>query len=336
MSSRGAPTIIDVAAMAGVSKSLVSLVMRGSPSVSDSRRKAVLDAAEELGYRPNAAAASLARQRTHLIGVMVSDFGNPFFSDMLEGIEEAALLAGYRALFNTGSRIPAREQLALETLLQLRTEALVLGSPRFDDEALAAIPASVPAVVVGRLTEAAGMDVVTNDDRRGAELAVEHLAGLGHRRIAHMHGVAGAGASVRREGFIEAVEARGLEPVLVQGGFTEVAGVEGARALLDLDELPTAVFAANDISAVGAMQTLEAAGLSVPGDISVVGYDNVGFAGLGQIGLTTVDQPRHEMGTIAVQMLLERLDGSRTAAQAVTVEPGLIVRSTTAPPRHVR
>ncbi len=327
-----APTILDVAERAGVSKSLVSLVMRGSPNVSDEKRSAVLEAARELGYRPNAVARSLVRQRSQVIGVMVSDFGNPFFSEMLEGVEEAAGSAGYRALFNTGSRVVEREAVAVDTLLQLQTDGLILASPRFDDSELAKVPRSVPTVMVGRDTKATGIDVVMNDDRHGAELVVDHLVGLGHRRIAHIHGAAGAGAPARLEGFRDAMTARGLEPVLITGGFTEAAGIDGAQLLLQHHPLPTAVFAANDVSAMGIMQTLEAAGLSIPRDVSLVGYDNVDFTGLDHIDLTTVDQPRRQIGTLAVEMLLERIDGPRKRAKRVTVEPQLIVRGTTAPP----
>jgi len=333
VSRRAAPTILDVAHRAGVSKSLVSLVMRGAPNVSEDKRKAVLAAADELGYRPNAAARSLVRQRTYLIGVLVSDFGNPFFSEMLEGVEEAAFAADYRALFNTGSRIPEREVIALETLLQLRTEGVVLASPRFDDVELAKIPRSVPVVMVGKDTHAAGVDVVMNDDHHGAELVVQHLVSLGHRRIAHIHGLPGAGAAARLDGFVEAMRRRSLDPVLIEGGFTEDAGEAGAQRLLDAGPLPTAVFAANDISAVGVMRTLEAAGLHIPRDISLVGYDNVDFSSLEHIALSTVDQPRRQIGTLAVQLLLERIGGSRTRSKRVTVEPSLVVRATTAAPR---
>lgn len=332
MTRRMPPTILDVAERAGVSKSLVSLVMRNSPKVSADRRQAVLVAAEELGYRPNAAARSLAQQRTYLLGVMVSDFANPFFSDVLEGIEEAALLADYRALFNTGGRVPEREVIALDTLLQLRIEGLVLASPRFDDSLLTELPSSMPVVVIGKETVAPGVDVVTNDDHHGSELVVSHLTARGHERIAHIHGGAGAGASARAEGFVRAMERRGLGPLLLAGGFTEEAGAAGAQDLLDHSELPSAIFAANDISAIGVMRVLESAGLRIPKDISLVGYDNVGVAGLGHIELTTVDQPRREMGAIAVDLLLERIDGNRTRGKRVTVEPALIERTTTAPP----
>ncbi len=317
-----------------MSKSLVSLVMRDSPNVSDDKRQAVLDAAEALGYRPNAAARSLVQQRSCLIGVVVSDFGNPFFAELLEGIEEAAVLAEYRALFNTGSRVPEREINALDTLLQLRTDGLILASPRFDDSELGKIPRAVPVVMVGRDTSAVGVDAVMNDDHRGSELVVGHLTSLGHRRIVHLHGEPGAGAAARLEGFVDAMKRRGLEPRVVQAGFTEDAGAKAAQEVLDMDPLPTAVFAANDVAAIGVSQTLEAAGLRIPEDISLVGYDNVGFAGLDHIGLTTIDQPRRAIGTMAVEMLLQRLNGSRTRRRCVTIEPALVVRTTTAPPRE--
>jgi DNA-binding LacI/PurR family transcriptional regulator len=333
---RSAPTIHDVAERAGVSKSLVSLVMRQSPNVSDDKRAAVLDAARQLGYRPNRVAQSLVRQRTFLIGVMVSDFGNPFFSEMLEGVEEAALIGGYRAFFNTGSRVPEREVLALETLLELQTEGLILASPRFDDAHLAKVPREVPAVMVGRNTDATGIDVVMNDDRRGAELVVDHLERLGHRAIAYISGEPGAGAHARSLGFVEAMAARGLEASVYEGGFTEAHGVSAAHAILERDELPTAIFAANDIAAMGVMQTLDAAGLRIPEDVSLVGYDNVDFTSLGHISLTTVDQPRRQIGTLAVELLLERIEGTRKRRRRVTVEPSLTVRSTTGPPRRHR
>ena len=334
MARRSAPTILDVAESAGVSKSLVSLVMRGSPNVSDEKRQAVLDAADELGYRPNAAARSLARQKSYLVGVLVSDFGNPFFSEMLEGVEEAALLADYRALFNTGSRITSRELIALDTLLQLRIDGLILASPRFDDAELSKIPRSVPVVMIGKHTSTTGVDVISDDDRHGSELVVDHLTSLGHERIVHIHGEHGAGAAARRSGFVEAMEQRGLEPLLVPGGFTEDDGAKAAQLVLDLDPLPTAVFAANDVAAIGALQTLETAGLRVPEDMSLVGYDNVGFTSLNHIQLTTVDQPRRAIGTMAVDLLLERLEGTRTRRRRVTVEPTLMTRGTTGPPRR--
>ena len=143
----GRPTIVHVAERAGVSKSLVSLVMRNSPSVSDDKRERVLRAARELDYRPNAMARSLVRQRTYVIGVVISDFSNPFFAEVAQGIEEAALAADYRALFNSGDRVPAREAQALETLLQLRTDGVVLTGPAIEEQVVRKVAKETPLVV---------------------------------------------------------------------------------------------------------------------------------------------------------------------------------------------
>ena len=174
---------------------------------------------------------------------------------------------------------------------------------------------------------------VAEGGQAGEMTLVEHLTELGHRHIVHIHGGSGAGASARSDGFVIAMERRSLEPTLVEGGFTEIDGAKAAQHVLELDPLPTAVFAANDVAAMGALQTLESAGMEVPRDISLVGYDNVGFTSLNHIDLTTVDQPRRAIGTMAVELLLERLQGTRTRRRRVTVEPTLMVRTTTGPPR---
>ena len=179
------------------------------------------------------------------------------------------------------------------------------------------------------------MDSVVNDDRAGAAMAVDHLHVLGHTHIAHIDGGAGAGAASRRSGFLAAMRRHGLERTaqVVPGDFTEAGGAAGVDALLTAGELPTAVFVSNDLAAIGALHALEHAGLAVPEDISLVGYDNTALAALGHIGLTTIDQPRHEMGTTGVELLLERVESGRTAPRHLVIAPRLVVRRTTAPPR---
>lgn len=322
------PTIIDVAERAGASKSLVSLVMRGSSNVSEERRRAVLKAAEELGYRPNAAARSLVRNRSHILGVMVSDFHNPFFAEVLDGVEDAATSADYRALFNTGIGIPDRERQAVETLLQLRTDGVILAGPRIPDDVIAKLAKEVPLVVVGQQMDITGLDVVTNDDRLGASLAVDHLVELGHCDIAHIDGGEGAGAADRRTGYVATMRRHGLTPKVVPGAFNEAGGAKGVTQLAE-GRMPTAIFTGNDFAAVAAMQTLDDLGYSIPSDVALVGYDNIAVAALGHIGLTTIDQPRREMGAIAVEMLIERLDGGRQRRRRLVVEPSLVIRTTT-------
>jgi DNA-binding LacI/PurR family transcriptional regulator len=326
------PTILDVAERAGVSKSLVSLVMRGSPRVSDEKRTAVLRAAEELHYRPNAVARSLVRKRSFLIGVMLSDLHNPFFVEVVDGIEQEAIAADYHALFNTGGRTAEGEAVAIETLLQLRTDGLILVSSVLPAREILSAAATTQVVLVARPSLWKEVDSVTNDDLAGACLAVEHLIELGHRRIAHIDGGKGAGARARRAGYSQAMNHHGLEAVAVQGAYTEEGGAAGVARLFERGVGPTAIFAANDLAAVGALHALEQRGLRVPDDVSLVGYDNTSLAALGHIDLTTIDQPRREIGATAVRLLLDRLDQKSARARHLLVQPSLVVRTTTAPP----
>lgn len=330
----GRPTIVDVAHRAGVSKSLVSLVMRDSPNVSDEKRERVRRAANDLGYRPNAMARSLVRQRTFVIGVVLSDLNNPFFTEVAGGIEEAAIAADYRALFNSGDRDPIREEQALDTLLQLRTDGIVLTGPAVDEAVVRRAAQETPVVVATRESRSRSFDSVVTDDVTGARLAVEHLIALGHRRIFHITGGDGAGARNRVAGYTATMREHGLEPVLVEGDFTEATGLSVAGGMFDSGSPPTAVFAPNDFAAIGVLQALHDRGLNVPADVSVVGYDDTWLAGLARIDLTTVRQDPRGIGATAVSLLLERVDGKRTKAKHVVLKPELTIRATTAPARR--
>jgi DNA-binding LacI/PurR family transcriptional regulator len=315
---------------------LVSLALRGSQRVREEKREAILRAAEQLGYRPNAVARSLVRKRTNVIGVMLSDLHNLYFAEVVDGIEAEALSAQYRALINTGSRMAEREWEAIETLLQLRTDGLILAGPVLPTPLILSAASSVPVVLVARASRRSSVDSVTNDDRAGARMAVDHLVSLGHRDIAHVDGGTGAGSASRRSGYLETMRDHGLAraAVVVPGTFTEEGGAAGIDRLLASRARPTAVFVANDLAAVGALHALERHGARVPEDVSVVGYDNTALAALGHIDLTTVDQPRREIGAMAVRLLLQRLDDGRDRGRHVVLPPRLVVRGTTKPPRR--
>lgn len=319
----------DVAAEAGVSRALVSLVMRGSPKVSDQRREAVVAAAARLGYRPNAAARRLAERRSNTLGVVIDDLHNTYHADVLDALHVEAEANGFRLLLNAAWLRGRNESQAVEMFLEYRVDALILLGSRLEPDALAAFAAECPIVVIGG--EVSGVDVVRNDDKRGGELAVEHLVELGHTYIAHIDGGEGAGADRRRRGFLDACAAHGVRSVVIPGDFSEETGAEAIEHLLRDDELPTAIFAANDLVAVAAIDRLEAAGLKVPDDVSVVGYDNTWLAALRTVDLTTVNQPRREIGRVAARCAQQRVDG-RSSPVTHVVTPDLVVRSTSGPP----
>ena len=333
--SQNRPTIHDVARRANVSKSLVSMVTRGEDGVSAEKRDAILEAIEELNYRPNVMARSLVERRTRILGVMISNLRNPYFGGVVSGIQARAAELGYRVLFNTCDRKADLEEQAIESLLELSVDGLVLASPRVSDEIIAQAGQSVPVVVLNRNTVDASSDSVTNDNIAGARLAVEHCVSYGHQRIAYITGGDSAAAQNRREGYLRAMREFDLAEFIetAEGAHNEEGGYRGAQELLRLKPLPTAVFASNDLCAIGAMNALEEAGLTIPDDVSLVGYDNNTLAALRHIELTSVDQPGADMGRSAVDRLSERINGERSDPRHDVVAPSLVVRSTTGPPQ---
>jgi len=337
------PTIRSVAERAGVSKSLVSLVLQGSPRVSDARRQAVLAAIEELGYRPNAAARSLVARRTHTVGVLLHDMRNPWFVEVLDGLNSLLQAHGLRMLM-IDARLDRRAgQDFARTFQELRVDGIVVVGTLPDTEGLAEVAARLPTVVAGnhepRLPH---VDLVANDDERGARIATEHLIGLGHRRLAHIAG-RGIVGELRRRGFETAVRAHGLTSgaVVESGDGTEEGGYRAAVRLLapargtgrPAAERPTALFAFNDISGVGALSAAQEMGLAVPADLSLVGYDNTYLARIRHLWLNSVNNASHEVGRRAARCLLARMERPDAPAGQQLVTPELEIRGSTAPPR---
>jgi len=301
-SRRRAVTIVDVAQRAGVSKSVVSLVLRGTGYVSADKRAAVQRAVRELGYRPNAAARALVESRSRTVGVVLNDMRNPWFISAVEGLSTRLNEHGLQMLMGD-FRLDGRSGGSLvPKLLEMNVEGLVLVGTMPESAVLADAVAQVPSVALGAPSgPGPEVTVVTNDDVRGAGLVVEHLVALGHRDIAHVGDGSSAVGAARREGYEEAMRAAGLGERVrcIESGLTEEAGYRAGQGLLSGQVRPTAVFAVNDVAALGVMSAAEELGLAVPRDVSVAGYDNTPLARMRRIGLTSVGTASHAAGVRA-------------------------------------
>lgn len=330
------PTIHDVAARAGVSKSLVSLALRGSSKVSDTSREAIEKAAAELGYRPNAQARSLADRRSRTIGINMAELDNPIFPQMLSGAHSVIRARGYNTMLVSGERDPELESTELAKLLEFQVEGLMLISHRLPASTVRSLAADVPTVVLTlRGITGPGIDTVTTNDEAGARMAMQHLFELGHTRIAHISGGTLEPGVVRERVYREQMEAAGLVTSIrvAPGDLTNLGGLEAARFMLKDGEPPTAIFASNDISAIGAMAACQEYGLRVPEDISIIGYDGVALGALRTLSLTTIAQPLTELGRLGAERLFDRLEGRKVKDRSILLEPELLARGTTTAPR---
>lgn len=357
-----APTMKDVASAAGVSKALVSIVFRGAPGASDETRQRVFEAADRIGYRTNRTASLLARTRTRQLGV-VPDLRNSFHADIVDAALQAADEAGYQLVFSPKT-LRHEESNAIGTALEFRCEALLLLGSELSERELAELASELPVVLLGRDLVLPGVDVVRSDEQHGMEQVVDHLVGLGHRRIAHVDGGPGHIGMARRMGFEQGMRRHRIlgRSIVLPGGDTEAhgrraatalvqraglrpgvveppAGLDGASELarsagLERAGLPSAVAAFNDHCALGVIDVLTRAGLRVPQDVSVTGYDDSPLAGLHAIDLTTVRQDASALADWAVRAAVERLDNGRAERRELVLKPELVVRGTSAAARR--
>ncbi len=327
------PTIRTVAERAGVSKSLVSLVLQNSDKVSPQRRAAVERAIAELGYRPSMVARSLSVRRTGAIGVVIDDLRNPWFVECYEGLAGALGSGGYRTLLADERVDRATGGSLVQTLVDMGVDGLVLlGTMTPSDDVRRAVVRLPAVVAASRDFDDDDLDVVAGDDRAGIALAVEHLLSLRHRSIAHVAGSTGAVPRLRRAAFVDAMAAAGtVDPVVIDGDMSDVGGYRAGLELLGRPERPTAVVAVNDVTALGVLSAARELGLAVPGEVSIVGYDDTAIAGLGLVDLTTIDVRNREVGDRAGRTLLRRLNGDDGDRQETLVEPRLVVRGSTGP-----
>ena len=328
------PTMRDVAAHIGVSQALVSLVFRHAPGASEETRERVFQAAAELGYRPDTAAQVLRRSRSRHLGVLV-ELQQPYSVDLAEAIYPAAEHLGYRVVL--GAVMAGRDEgQVVEELLGFRSEAIIVIAATSARQQLTPLAQQVPVVDVGRPLRAEdGVDVVRVSDEQGAQQAVDHLVHLGHHDIVHIEAQPGLpGAAGRRSGYRRAMRRHRLQNHIriLPGDYTEESGAEAARTLLQ-NQLPSAIFAANDRCAYGVLGTLSRAGVRIPEDVSVVGYDDSRMARLSFIDLTTVRQDATRLAELAVEAVAERLEDGRTTAKEVVLKPTLVPRGSTGPVR---
>ena len=326
------PTLADVAARAGVSTALVSIAMRGATGVSAATRKHIVTVAREIGYRPDTSARLLRSRRSRLLGLQ---FGlqHPFHADLVEALYAVAEPAGYQLALSAVA--PGRsEQRASEALLADRCEALILLGPQAPAAQLARLAAQLPVICIARRLppSVSGVEVVRTADDDGAGLAVDHLVALGHREIVHIDGGRAPGAADRRRGYRTAMRRHGLSARVLPGGLSEEDGAAAAGALLTSLPRPTAVLAFNDQCATGVLDVFLRAGVAVPGQISVVGFDDSHLARLAHINLTSVGQDIPRLADLAVVRALARLDGQHAPGPETVIAPHLVVRGTTARP----
>ena len=329
-------TLNDVALLAGVDRSVVSRVVNDDPrlNVRPETRKRVRETIEKLGYRPNAAARSLRTARAYMFGLLIPDFANPVYAEIIKGAERAAGTLGYGLMTASSAGVRLGLEHYLDLLGQGRVDGLLFAGEESGHELAQLRTSQVPWVLVNR-TLAGSQRYVILDDERGSELAVEHLVELGHRRIAHLAGPAGADTGRRRlAGYLAAMHRAGLEvgPRSVEhADYTPAGGAAALDRLLAAPAPPTAVFVANVASAVGALHAVHARGLAVPADLSVVAIHDMPLASHLVPALTTVRMPLEELGRRALELLATH-GPEDTITEIVTEPVELVVRDSTAPP----
>lgn len=332
-------TISDVAKLAGVSAMTVSRVINNSGYISRETRSRVEAAIAELAYVPNALGRQLRSKRTKMLALVLSDIMNPFFTTIARGVEDAARAQGFSVMFCNTDESETEEAQYLLMLVERQVDGVLLVPASSSGRSLRMLSShQVPVVVLDRRIESRNVDSVRCDSEGGAHMLTEHLVRLGHRRIAVLTGRRSVSTSADRvAGYRRALLDAGLDQdddLVRYGEYNQVDGYRMAREILAMDPRPTAIFAANNFIAFGVMRALREAGLRVPEDMSIVAFDDVPAAWVGDPFLTVVDQPAYEIGQRAAELMLSRLEGSTSGAGREVVLPSeLIVRRSSGPPR---
>jgi LacI family transcriptional regulator len=332
-----APTLRDVAQLAGVHPATASRALNPQtrPLVNTETARKVLRAAESIGYQPNPIARSLKTARTSTVGLVIPDLTNPLFPPIVRGIEKVLAEAGYSAWIVNTDHDPAREERQVESLRSRQVEGLIIATARRTHPLLVRLhQQGVRMVLVNRRVDELDLPTVTADDDAGVAMAVSHLAALGHTRIAHLAGPMDTSTGVvRARAFRHAIRDHGLadDPALIveAGYWSEAEGATALRTLLERDIRFTAVVAGNDLIALGCYDVFAELGIRCPGDISVVGFNDMPFLDKMNPPLTTVRIPQYEIGGEAARLLLDTIDDPERHARSVLLPPSLVVRAST-------
>ncbi len=328
-------TIKDVAKVAGVAPSTVSNTLNGRGYVSAETRDKVLEAVELLDYQPNPLARGLKSGRTNVIALIVPTISTPMFSEMIEGVEEVTAAADRNLILCRSGRDPKRELAYLNLLKGGQADGIIFAAPHVEDPCFDEITKSaIPTVIVGGQSPDASIPTVTIDNRKGAREALLHLLELDHRKIAFINGPTSVFDSRERYEAVKEVWDELQLPeedlIYVETDFTRARGYDAASEIMNTSYPPTAIFAACDSVAIGAVQAIKDMGLIVPDDVTVVGFDDIKYAQYVDPPLTTVRQPAHELGQEATRMLLSLIKGKRLRRKHVVFEVQLQVRQSSA------
>jgi LacI family transcriptional regulator len=326
-------TLADIARALGVSKMTVSRAINNHPEIRPETRARILDAAQRMNYRPNQFARALTTNRSYLLGVIVPDLMHSYFAEICRGVETIAKPLGYQNLICSTDENVANEESEVEALLP-RTDGLILASSASLEEMKfykRITRERAKIVLIDRQLEGIKCPSVTTDDVKVGSLATEHLLSLGHRRVGHLKGTVASTAALRFEGYRKALARHHVafdSDLVRECGFTEPDGYRAMKEWMRNGNLPSAIFAANDPAAIGAMSAIAEAGLNIPEDIAIVGGGNIHYGDMLRVPLTTVAWSTAEMGQAAARLVIDLVEGKRgTKEQHVIVEPELVVRA---------
>ncbi len=331
--------IKDIAKLANVSHTTVSRALNDKSRIRKETKEKILAIAKELGYRPNFIAKSLVLKRTKTLGLVITNIANPFYTELAQGIEKTATRLGYNIILCSTQSNIATEKQYIEMLRSKGVDGIIFSSAHMEDPNIVALAEEeFPVILVNRRTYHPSVkeriDYVGVDNVLGGFLAVEHLIRLGHKRIGMIGGSVESSVGLERiEGGKKALATYGLEQkddLILEGNFLKRSGYQRAKEFLNMAEIPTAIFAANDYMALGVYQAILEEGLRVPEDVALIGFNDIEFSSMQGIELSTIGQKKFEMGAIAVEMLIERIEGKedRPVAREVFLLPELIVRKT--------